>query len=81
MTGGRAAPGDRNDGRIAILAVPLVIITVALIPVFVTCAFLASTHRHQMTGLLADPQQWTGTFARPRQRHEGREGPVPAGEQ
>lgn len=47
---------------IAVLAVPLVIVTVALIPAFVIGPFLTAAHRQQVTGLLASLRQWTAAL-------------------
>jgi hypothetical protein len=47
---------------IAVLAVPLVIVTVALIPAFVICPFLTAAHRQHVTGLLASLRQWTAAL-------------------
>jgi hypothetical protein len=56
---------------IAVLVVPLVIVTVALIPAFVICPFLTAAHRQQVTGLLAGLRQWTAALTGPGQPHPG----------
>jgi hypothetical protein len=66
---------------IAVLAVPLVIVTVALIPAFVICPFLTAAHRQQVTGLLASLRQWTAVITGSGQPHSGAQNPSQPGEQ
>jgi hypothetical protein len=66
---------------IAVLAMPLVIVTVALIPAFVICPFLTAAHREQVTGLLASLRQWTAALARPGQPRSRAQDPSRPGEQ
>lgn len=47
----------------AVLAMPLVIATVALVPALVICPFLTGTHRRLALRLLASLQQWTNALA------------------
>jgi hypothetical protein len=60
---------------IAVLAVPLVIATVALIPALVICPFLTAAHRQQVTRLLASLRQWTAALTGPGQPHSGAQDP------
>ena len=66
---------------IAVLAVPLVIVTVALIPAFVICPFLTAAHRQQVTGLLASLRQWTAALTGSGQPHSGAQDLSQPGEQ
>lgn len=50
---------------ITVLAIPLVIATLALVPALIICPFLTAAHRHQVTGLLASLQQWTLALTKP----------------
>jgi hypothetical protein len=54
---------------VTVLAVPLVIATMALTPALIICPFLTAAHRHQVTVLLASLQQWTASLARPGPGH------------
>jgi hypothetical protein len=49
----------------AVLAMPLVIATVALVPALVICPFLIAAHRRLALRLLASLQQWSNAFAPP----------------
>jgi hypothetical protein len=62
---------------VAVLAVPLVIVAVALFPAFVICPFLDTARRQQVTGLLASLQQWTATLTGPGQPHTDAQGATP----
>jgi hypothetical protein len=70
-----------HDLTIVVLAVPLVIVTVALIPAFVICPFLTAAHRQQVTGLLASLRQWTAALTGPGLPHSGAQDPSQPGGQ
>ena len=50
---------------VTVLAVPLVIATVALAPALIICPFLPAAYRQQVPVLLASLQHWTASLARP----------------
>ena len=50
---------------VALLAVPMVIVTVGLVPAFVICPFLGAGRQRLVTRLLADLGQWTAVLAGP----------------
>ena len=50
----------------AVLAIPLVIVTVAFIPAFVICPFLGTGRQDMADRLLARLQEWTAVLAGPR---------------
>jgi hypothetical protein len=49
---------------IAVLAIPIVIATVALIPALIICPFLSAGRQRLVVRLLASLQQWTLTLVR-----------------
>jgi hypothetical protein len=52
----------------AVLAMPLVIATVALVPALLICPFLTGAHRRLALRLLASLQQWTNVLSPPVRR-------------
>jgi len=50
----------------AVLAIPLVLATVAFIPAFVICPFLSTSRQDMADRLLARLQEWTAVLAGPR---------------
>ena len=53
--------------EIAVLALPMVIATLALIPALIICPFLSAAHRDLVIGLLGGLRQWTLALIRPGQ--------------
>ena len=47
----------------AVLAIPMVIATVALVPALVICPFLTAGHRRLALRLLASLQRWTDALS------------------
>ena len=58
---------------VTVLAVPLVIATVALIPALAICPFLGAGRQRLVIQLLASLRQWTAALTRPGQPHGGAE--------
>lgn len=54
---------------VTLLAVPLVIATVALIPALAICPFLGADRRRLVIGLLASLRQWTVVLTEPGRPH------------
>jgi hypothetical protein len=50
----------------AVLAIPLVLVTVAFIPAFVICPFLGTSRQDMVDRVLARLQEWTAVLAGPR---------------
>lgn len=63
---------------VTVLVVPLVIVTVALIPAFVICPFLGVGRQRLVMRLLAGLRQWTAAITGPGQPHLGAQGPLHA---
>lgn len=64
---------------VTVLAVPLVIATVALIPALAICPFLGDGRQRLVIRLLASLRQWTAMLTRPGQPHAGAQGPSQPG--
>ena len=60
---------------VTVLAVPLVIAAVALIPALAICPFLGADRQRLVIRLLAGLRQWTAVLTRPGQPHAGAHGP------
>ena len=56
---------------VTVLAVPLVIVTVALIPAFVICPFLGACRQRLIIRLLASLRQWTAVLTGPGESRAG----------
>jgi len=50
---------------VTVLAIPVVIATLALTPALIICPFLSARHQRLVIWLLADLRQWTRTLIRP----------------
>jgi hypothetical protein len=59
---------------VTVLAVPLVIAAVALIPALAICPFLGADRQRLVIRLLASLRQWTAVLTRPGQPHAGTHG-------
>lgn len=66
---------------VMVLAVPLVIATVALIPALAICPFLGADRRRLVIRLLASLRQWTAALAGPGQPPADAQGPSQPGRQ
>ena len=66
---------------VTVLAVPLVIVTVALIPALAICPFLGADRQRLVIRLLASLGHWTAVLTRPGQPHAGTRGPSRPGRQ
>lgn len=66
---------------VTVLAVPLVIATVALIPALVICPFLGVGRQRLVIRLLASLRQWTAALTAPGEPHAGVQGPSRPGGQ
>ena len=66
---------------VTVLAVPLVIATVALIPALAICPFLGTSRQRLVIRLLASLRQWTAALAGPSQPHADGQGPSTPGGQ
>jgi hypothetical protein len=64
---------------VTVLAVPLVIATVALIPALAICPFLGADRQRLVIRLLASLRHWTTVLTRPGQPHAGTHGPSQPG--
>jgi hypothetical protein len=66
---------------VTVLAVPLVIATVALTPALAICPFLGADRQRLVIRLLASLRQWTAALTRPGQPHAGAQSPSQPGGQ
>jgi hypothetical protein len=64
---------------VTVLAVPLVIATVALVPALAICPFLGGGRQRLAIRLLASLRQWTASLTGPGQPHAGAQGPPQPG--
>jgi hypothetical protein len=60
---------------VTVLAVPLVIAIVALIPALAICPFLGTDRQRLVIRVLASLRQWTAVLTRPGQPYAGTHGP------
>jgi hypothetical protein len=66
---------------VTVLAVPLVLVTVALIPALAICPFLGVGRQRLVIRLLASLLQWTAALTGPCQQPAGAQDPSQPGEQ